>query len=449
MLKIGDFSKLARVTVKTLHHYEQIGLLRPAWIDRFTGYRYYSLQQLPRLNRILALKDLGFSLDEVARLLDRDLSPARLRAMLQEKQQELALRVRAEVRRLELVEVRLNQIEAEGRLLLPDAALKSAPALHVAVQQGVAPSVERVAERSRQLYRAITGWLSEARLRPTGEWLALHDNPEYVARAVPIETAVVLEPHASSPVPLPPGAVTLRWLPGVPEMACAVVSRQPAELLQGYTSLYQWVETNGYLVAGPVRECYLQEPGEETASMVEVQFPVERNRHWNVYPAVKVQKESEMETTSGVKIIQQPATKLVGLRYQGKNEQNEIAGLWDEFNRRYREIQHNTRGAAIGVCRIPPGLPEGEFEYTACAQVSQIADVPEGMVSLELPALKVVAYPHHGKLDTLGETYQALYQGWLPQSGLEMVEPGFDMEYYGEEFDFSDKSMFYIYVPVK
>lgn len=449
MLKIGDFSKLARVTVKTLHHYEQIGLLRPAWIDRFTGYRYYSLQQLPRLNRILALKDLGFSLDEVTRLLDRDLSAAQLRAMLQEKQEELALRVRAEVRRLELVEVRLNQIEAEGRLLLPDAALKSTPALRVAAQQGIAPSVERVAERSQQLYRAITGWLSEARLRPTGEWLALHDNPEYIHRAVPIETAVVLEARASEPPLLPPGAVTLRWLPAVPEMACAVVSRQPADLLQGYTSLYQWVETNGYLVAGPVRECYLQEPGEDSASMVEVQFPVERNRHWSIYPAVKVDKESEMANTSEVKIIQHPATKLVGLRYQGKNENNEIAGLWVEFNRRYREIQHNTRGAAIGVCRVLPGLPEGEFEYTACAQVSEIADVPEGMVSLELPALKVVAYPHHGKLDTLGETYQALYQGWLPQSGLELVEPGFDMEYYGEEFDFSDKSVFYIYVPVK
>jgi len=449
MLKIGDFSKLARVTVKTLHHYEQIGLLRPAWIDRFTGYRYYSLQQLPRLNRILALKDLGFSLDEVARLLDRDLSAPKLRAMLQEKQEELAQRVRAEVRRLELVEVRLNQIEAEGRLLLPDAALKSAPELRVAVQRGVAPSVERVPERSQQLYRAITGWLNEAHLRPTGEWLALHDNPEYVAREVPIETAVVLETRASDPLTLPPGAVTLRWLPAVPEMACAVVSRQPAELLQGYTSLYQWVEANGYLVAGPVRECYLQEPGEETESMVEVQFPVERNRHWNIYPAVKIDKESEMATTNEVKIIQFPATRLVGLRYQGKNEHDEIAVMWDEFNRRYRQIQHNTGGAAIGVCRIPPGLPEGEFEYIACAQVSQIADVPEGMVSLELPELKVVAYPHYGKLDTLGETYEALYKGWLPQSGLEVVEPGFDMEYYGAEFDFSDKSVFYIYLPVK
>ncbi|TLN00286.1 MerR family transcriptional regulator, partial [bacterium] len=114
MLKIGDFSKLARVTVKTLHHYEQMSLLRPAWIDRFTGYRYYSLQQLPRLNRILALKDLGFSLGEVSRLLDRELSAGQLRAMLEEKQFELERRAQAEQRRLEMVAVRLSEIEAEG-----------------------------------------------------------------------------------------------------------------------------------------------------------------------------------------------------------------------------------------------------------------------------------------------------------------------------------------------
>ncbi|HEY9089513.1 MAG TPA: helix-turn-helix domain-containing protein, partial [Anaerolineaceae bacterium] len=190
MLKIGDFSKLARVTVKTLHHYELMGLLRPVWIDRGSGYRYYALEQLPRLNRILALKDLGFSLDEVARLLDRDLSAAQMRAMLEEKQDELQKRVTAEVRRLQMVSVRISEIEAEGQLRLPDAALKTIPALHVAVQHTVAPSVERVAERSQVLYREIARWLAEERLRATGEWLSLHDNPEYVERAVPIETAV-------------------------------------------------------------------------------------------------------------------------------------------------------------------------------------------------------------------------------------------------------------------
>ncbi|MBT3190222.1 MAG: MerR family transcriptional regulator [Anaerolineae bacterium] len=96
MIKIGDFSKLAHVTVKTLHHYGELSLLRPMRIDRYTGYRYYSLTQLPRLNRILALKDLGFSLEQIVHLLDEELSLEEMRGMLRMKQLELAERVGAE-----------------------------------------------------------------------------------------------------------------------------------------------------------------------------------------------------------------------------------------------------------------------------------------------------------------------------------------------------------------
>lgn len=445
MLKIGDFSKLARVTVKTLRHYEQMGLLRPAWIDRFSGYRYYALQQLPRLNRILALKDLGFSLDEIAHLLDRDLSAAQLRAMLEEKQAELELRVRSEQRRLEMVAVRLSEIEAEGKTSLPDAALKSSPALHVASQQTLALSTELVPDQSNRLYHAIIEWLQQAHLRPSGEWLALHEKPEYDEYAVPIETAVVLDPRNPEPCSLPAGTVRLGWLPAVPELACAVIPSRPGELMNAYVGLYGWVEANGYLVNGPVREVYLQEPGENSAAMVELQFPVERNRHWKSYAHARQEKK---ETEMDVKIINLPAMTLIGLRYQGKNQNNEISELWNVFNQRAAEIANGLENA-YGVCRVPPDLPEGEFEYIACMPVSKVEKVPEGMQVVNLPELKCAAYPHSGKLDKLGETYAALYQAWLPQSGLEVVEPGFDMEFYGEEFNFSDNSVLYIYVPVK
>ena len=65
MLKIGDFSRVCRVTIKTLRHYDRIGLLEPAVVDKFTRHRYYTMSQVTQLNRILALKALGLSLDEV------------------------------------------------------------------------------------------------------------------------------------------------------------------------------------------------------------------------------------------------------------------------------------------------------------------------------------------------------------------------------------------------
>src|SRR5215510_3401762 len=100
MFRIGDFSRLTGVSVKTLHHYDDIGLFKPLRTDPFTGYRFYSFEQLPRLNRILALKDLGFSLEQIARILDDDLSAEQLTGMLRLRQAELQKQAEAAHHRL-------------------------------------------------------------------------------------------------------------------------------------------------------------------------------------------------------------------------------------------------------------------------------------------------------------------------------------------------------------
>ena len=84
-IRIGNFARIGQVTVQALRHYDEMGLLNPVEVDTLTGYRYYTLDQLPRLHRILALKDLGFLLDQVAHLLEDDLSPLELRGMLRLK----------------------------------------------------------------------------------------------------------------------------------------------------------------------------------------------------------------------------------------------------------------------------------------------------------------------------------------------------------------------------
>src|SRR5512140_3548456 len=117
MFKIGDFSKLAHVSIKTLRYYDEIGLLRPGEIDRFTGYRYYTASQLSRLNRILLLKDLGLSLDQIGRLLESDLPPAQLRGMLKLRQVEIERSIEEEEARLARVAALLNQIEQESTLM--------------------------------------------------------------------------------------------------------------------------------------------------------------------------------------------------------------------------------------------------------------------------------------------------------------------------------------------
>lgn len=112
MLKIGDFSRLGQVSVRTLRYYDEIGLLRPDRTDRSTGYRYYSPGQLSRLNRILILRDLGFSLGQIGRRLEEELPAASLRAMLAEKRSEAERRLRERMARLE---ARIRQIEREDK----------------------------------------------------------------------------------------------------------------------------------------------------------------------------------------------------------------------------------------------------------------------------------------------------------------------------------------------
>ena len=82
MIRIGDFARLGQVSIVTLRHYDEIGLLKPVKVDNFTGYRYYSVGQLPRLNRILALKDLGFSLEQIEKVLNGGLTLDQLRSCL-------------------------------------------------------------------------------------------------------------------------------------------------------------------------------------------------------------------------------------------------------------------------------------------------------------------------------------------------------------------------------
>jgi len=115
MLKIGEFSKLTHVTVKTLRHYDKVGLLKAAWINRYNGYRYYRLNQVGQLNRIVSMKELGFSLEQIRKLLSENPSGPALRKMLVFKKAELEQLIYREQERLRLIEIRLQQLDEGGK----------------------------------------------------------------------------------------------------------------------------------------------------------------------------------------------------------------------------------------------------------------------------------------------------------------------------------------------
>ena len=139
-LKIGEFARLGQVSVQTLRYYDDLGLLKAGEVDRFSGYRYYSPEQLPRLLQILALKDLGVSLEQIAHLLVKDMSAAELRHILQIKQGELRQQVQDQLERLERIDARLKLLEQNENPGAYEVIIKQVAAIHVASVRDRVPS---------------------------------------------------------------------------------------------------------------------------------------------------------------------------------------------------------------------------------------------------------------------------------------------------------------------
>ena len=128
MFKIGEFSKIAQVSGRLLRYYDDIGLFKPQHIDTWTGYRYYTADQLPRLNRILALKELGLSLDQIQQLLDQDIGTDEIRKLYLERKAQLEQSLRDALVRLQQVQLRLKQLDRHDVDWMPDVVIKRVPA---------------------------------------------------------------------------------------------------------------------------------------------------------------------------------------------------------------------------------------------------------------------------------------------------------------------------------
>lgn len=221
LLKIGDFSRLGQVSVRTLRLYDERGLLKPAEVDSLTDYRYYSVDQLPRLNRILALKDLGFSLDQVGRLLKGDVPAEQLRGMLTMKQAEIERQLTEGRTRLARVEARLRQIEHEGESFPCEVTLKRTAPLTVASARAVVPTVAEMPAHRCGLYERLYGRLERDGVRPSGPEMAVYHNHGYVEKDIDMEAAVPVDRGSAAPGEV--HGVGVRELPAAPAMASAVL----------------------------------------------------------------------------------------------------------------------------------------------------------------------------------------------------------------------------------
>ena len=270
MYRIGEFSKICRVPVSALRYYSDLGLLPPASIDPSSGYRYYEAAQLPRLNRILALKDLGLSLDEIGPILNDELSAAELRGMLRLKQAEMSQAVAQQQAQLARVESRLRMIESEGNMSNYEIVLRDVDAMHVASLRETLGNMQEVGSMIADGY----GALMPAGIMPTGPCFTIYHDPEFNPEAADVEIAFPVGATVTNAPDTPAGReFTIRDIAGA--RAAVLVHQGPYETIsEAYVAMGEWLEANDLQVAGPPHEAYLTAPDDPAGPITELRFPV-------------------------------------------------------------------------------------------------------------------------------------------------------------------------------
>ncbi len=275
MFRIGEFSTIARVSAVLLRHYDEIDLFKPCHIDSENGYRYYSIDQLPQLNRILALKDLGFSLAEIGRLLADNVSAEEIQGMLMLRQSQIEQALDEETKRLRRIKGRLKQIQQAGVLTRHDVVLKDIPAQYFLSIRECAYSMTVMG----RLYYAILDALTAHPVDGLSYPMAMFHDPVFTHEDIDWELGFLVRNTNVGPVPMQDGRqMVVRGLEAVGKMATAVHAGPWAEMHLGYAAIGSWIESNNYRIAGPSREVYLNlvPPDNDDSFLVEIQIPVER-----------------------------------------------------------------------------------------------------------------------------------------------------------------------------
>jgi len=279
MLKIGDFSRLSQVTVKTLHHYDDLGLIKPVHIDPSTNYRYYTVEQLPRIHRIMALKEIGLTLEQIGILLNDDLTTDQIRGMLRLKQSEIEQQIQATQKQMMMVEFRLRMIEAETNFPDLDVVIKQLESLHVL------SLVVKKHHTMKNVAHAVQKAISQKMIQHTGVVLDIFHGETII----PLESTELQEGQHEIFIGVDPsqetvtvpelGELKARIEPGIKTAATLMLTGgNPAASFESVSLLQRWAVAHSYGLHKRVRYWHHLGPLDtlnRDEFVIEAQLPVE------------------------------------------------------------------------------------------------------------------------------------------------------------------------------
>ena len=268
-LKIGEFSRLMQVTVKTLRHYEQKGLLIPDEIDEWTGYRYYSITQMSKLNSIRQLQQLGFTLEEIKELYDDEShtpSVEQLTKKIEETEKQLQ---RLMARRNQLLEWMDSHKKIKK---MEKFSIESLPEVIVASHREIIPDYSALGTLCCTVIGPEMQRLG-CKCPPPGYCFTIEHNKEYTPTDIDIEYCEQVEEMGTDS-----NIIQFKTLPMVPKALCIKHYGPYNRFYESFTEAFAYMEEKEYKIADHPRTCYIdgiwnQEDPEKWLSII--QIPIE------------------------------------------------------------------------------------------------------------------------------------------------------------------------------
>ncbi|MDL2205777.1 MerR family transcriptional regulator [Eubacteriales bacterium OttesenSCG-928-N13] len=271
MFKIGEFSRLVRVSPRMLRHYEKCGLLYPAEIDRFTGYRSYSAQQIPLLMNIVMLRDMGFSIDETADILPHLGDAAYMDNIVRTKSASVQANIEVEQLKLQKLQRLMDRFGEERNYMVYDVELKDLPSAKVLSLRAIIPAYNEEGE----LWHKLMKYVGRNGIQPVGGGYSIYHDAEYREADVDVEVAVPVDKLGESR-----GEFIFKELEAMPS---AATIRFAGTYDGGYQAasekLGEWMERNGYEFAGLLRGYAITSPSDTNDPqnyVTELQVPVRK-----------------------------------------------------------------------------------------------------------------------------------------------------------------------------
>ena len=275
MFKIGEFSKLTQVSIRMLRYYDETGLLKPAQIDEFTGYRLYSTEQIRTLHRIIFLRDTGFNVSEISDALinwDDDFIINKLR----NKQREIEEIIRIEKERVNKINMAIADISEEKIAAHCNFTLKSIPSFKVLSLRRTIPNYFQEGMLWEELYNFINE--EHVHVVKNSVDFAIYHDVEYKESDVDVEVCVCVEHMGQNK-----NGFTFRETEEVEAMACAMVYGPFENIRVGYENFAHWLtQHDQYRMVGQNRQTCHKGPWNEKNPnnyLTEIQIPVEKKEY--------------------------------------------------------------------------------------------------------------------------------------------------------------------------